>query len=259
MTMAVASPTPIDTIIETANVRKSFGGTAGDVLGSVSVRIRPGESVAIVGSNGAGKSTLLKCLVGLIPLSGGEINIFGESFAKEPSTGQKRRLRRNIGFVFQFHGLVGRLSVLSNVIHVAIGQGYGFRAWHHAVAPNELRHDAMTALDRVSLSDRALDRADTLSGGQSQRVAIARAIVHKPRLLIADEPVASLDPSAGEDVMRLFRDIAGGDITLIYTTHNIEHALAYSDRIIAMRGGEIAFDRATPDVNHGTLEAIYRD
>ncbi|MEL7303215.1 MAG: ATP-binding cassette domain-containing protein [Pseudomonadota bacterium] len=259
MTVAVQTPLPSETIIETAGVRKSFGGTAGDVLASVSVQVNSGEAVAIVGSNGAGKSTLLKCLVGLVPLSDGKIDIFGETFSREPSGGQKRRLRRNIGFVFQFHGLVGRLSVLSNVVHGAIGQGYGFRAWHHVVAPDKLRREAMMALERVSLADRALDRADTLSGGQSQRVAIARAIVHKPRLLIADEPVASLDPSAGEDVMQLFRDISGGDITLIYTTHNIEHALAYSDRIIAMRGGTVAFDRTTSRVNHETLEAVYRD
>ena len=245
-------------IIQTRDVGKSFGPAKTEVLRNVSVDIHAGDAVAIVGANGAGKSTLLKCIVGLVPLTSGEIEIFGERFMRSPSGGQKRRLRKSIGFVFQFHGLVGRLSALSNVVQGAIGQGYGMRAWHQAVAPSHLRVDAVEALARVGLANRAHDRAESLSGGQSQRVAIARAIMHKPKLLIADEPVASLDPSAGEDVMTLFREIAGGDISLIYTTHNIEHALGYSDRIIAMRDGEIAFDAKTRDLSQADLQAIYR-
>jgi len=244
-------------IITTRSLTKSFGDQQTQVLRDIDLDIRTGEAVAIVGSNGAGKSTLLKSVVGLIPLTSGEIEIFGERFSRRPSGPQTKRLRKSIGFVFQFHGLVARLSALSNVVQGAIGQGYGARAWHQAIAPQHLRADAVAALARVGLADRTHDRAEALSGGQSQRVAIARAIVHKPRLLIADEPVASLDPSAGVDVMRLFREIAGGDITLVYTTHNMEHALGFSDRIVAMRNGQIAFDRPTAEVTAEDLGAIY--
>lgn len=256
--MEAGGPTSQSTIISTQDVSKRFAGGAADVLRAVSIRIREGEAVAIVGSNGAGKSTLLKCIVGLVPLSGGEIEIFGERFNKQPNANQRKRIRRNLGFVFQFHGLVARLSTLSNVVHGAIGQGHGIRAWHQAIATDELRADAIEALRRVGLADRAHDRAEALSGGQSQRVAIARAIIHNPKLLIADEPVASLDPSTGTDVMQLFRNVAGGEISLIYTTHNVDHALAYSDRIIAMRDGEVAFDCPTAEVSESDLRGIYR-
>ncbi|MGF1650761.1 MAG: phosphonate ABC transporter ATP-binding protein [Hyphomicrobiaceae bacterium] len=246
-------------IIEARDVSKVFASGGPTILDRVSVTINSGEAVAIIGSNGAGKSTFLRCAVGLIPLSSGEIDAFGERFRKQPSIAQRRRLRRNIGFVFQFHGLVGRLSALSNVVHGALGQGTGWRAWHQALAPDHLRTAALDALDRVGLAERAHDRAESLSGGQSQRVAIARAIMHKPRLLIADEPVASLDPASGRDVMALFRALTGSETTLVYTTHNIDHALDYSDRVIAMRHGRIEIDASTSSLNTADVERIYRD
>lgn len=244
-------------IIATTRLTKRFSPGGADILSSIDVTVRRGEAVAIVGANGAGKSTLLKCLVGLEALSGGEVDIFGERFSRQPTASQRRRLRRNIGFVFQFHGLVARLSALSNVVHGALGQGYGPRAWHQTLAPSDLRAHAMHGLDRVGLADRAHDRAGTLSGGQSQRVAIARAIVHAPALLIADEPVASLDPAAGTDIMRLFRSLAGGAVSLVYTTHNVEHALAYADRVIAMRHGAVAFEAPADDLTPGDIAGIY--
>ena len=257
--MTVNNQTSAPRIISTRDVSKRFSDGAGDVLKSVSVDVTEGEAIAIVGSNGAGKSTLLKCIVGLVPISRGEIEIFGERFGRQPNQRQRKRLRRNLGFVFQFHGLVARLSTLSNVVQGALGQGYGVRAWHQSIAPAQLRADSFGALQRVGLADRAHDRAESLSGGQSQRVAIARAIVHNPKLLIADEPVASLDPSAALDVMQLFREIAGGDISLIYTTHNVEHALSFSDRIVGMKDGRIAFDGQTVDLTENDLKGIYRD
>lgn len=245
-------------LIITRGIAKSFADER-RVLSDISLTFVPGEAVALVGANGAGKSTLLRCIVGLIPLTSGEVEIFGERFTRQPTIAQRRRLRRRLGFVFQFHGLVTRLSALSNVVHGALGGGAGFRAWHQALAPTRLRAEAMAALASVGLADRALTRAGELSGGQSQRVAIARAIVHKPRLLIADEPVASLDPAAGQEVMELFRGIARqGGQSLIYTTHNIEHALTYSDRVVALKGGRIVIDAPSAALTTGELEAIYR-
>ena len=243
-------------IIRTTGLTKSFGHANPPVLEDVSVSIARGEAIAIVGANGAGKSTLLKCLVGLLPPSDGTIEMFGQSFSAATAR-RKRELRRNIGFVFQFHGLVGRLSALSNVVHGALGQGQGWRAWHQSLAGDNLRRDAYDALARVGLAERAHDRAVTLSGGQSQRVAIARAIVHRPSLLLADEPVASLDPAAGQEVMALFRTLAGSDMSLLYTTHNLDHAMTFSDRILALRAGRVVIDQPTATLAPRDLERIY--
>lgn len=250
---------PGSSIITTRGLSKSFPGGR-TVLENVSVDIAGDRAVALIGANGAGKSTLLRCLVGLLPLSAGEVEILGERFSHQPNAGQRRRLRSQLGFVFQFHGLVSRLSALSNVVHGALGRGGGPRSWHQALATSTLRAEALSALDRVGLADRALTRAGELSGGQSQRVAIARAIVHKPRLLIADEPVASLDPAAGTEVMELFRALTDtGDQAIVYTTHNMAHALAYSDRVIALRAGSVVLDAPTRTLSHRDLEPIYRD
>ena len=229
------------------------------VLNGVTLAIRPGERVALLGANGAGKSTLLRALVGLIPITGGAVEILGQRFTQQPNARQRAALRRRLGFVFQFHGLVGRTSALSNVVNGALGQGHGWRSWHQSLAPAGLRHAALDALGAVGLADRATARADTLSGGQSQRVAIARAIVHGPDLLFADEPAASLDPAAGLDIMRLFTRLAAEQgRTLVYTTHDMRHALEHADRIVALKAGRVVFDATAADLTEADLEPIYR-
>lgn len=245
-------------LIQADNVRKRFD--AGPiVLDGVSLTIRQGERVALIGANGAGKSTLLRSIVGLVPISGGTVDILGQRFSQLPTGRQRAAMRRRLGFVFQFHGLVGRTSALSNVVNGALGQGHGWRAWHQSVAPASLRASALAALDAVGLADRAAVRADTLSGGQSQRVAIARALVHGPDLLIADEPAASLDPAAGLDIMRLFTRLTHENgRTLVYTTHDMRHALEHSDRIVALKAGRVVFDAATGDLTEHDLEPIFR-
>ena len=244
-------------IIRTRDLAKSYpNGRA--VFSGVGLDIRSDERVALIGANGAGKSTLLKCLIGLLPSSGGEIATLGETFSAAPSPAQLVRLRRQIGFVFQNHGLVNRQSVLTNVIQCKLGLPGSWRAWHHSMAQREWRDEAMAVLEEVKLHDKAGARADQLSGGQAQRVAIARALIRKPRLLIADEPAASLDPAVGRDVMQIFSDLAEEHgITLVYTTHDMEHALDYSDRIIALKAGEIFFDRPTAMVSRGDLRDVF--
>ena len=257
-TPAAPAPAAAAPLISAESVTKRFAdGPA--VLDGVTLAIRRGERVALLGANGAGKSTLLRALVGLIPITGGAVEILGQRFTRQPTARQRATLRRRLGFVFQFHGLVGRTSALSNVVNGAMGQGHGWRSWHQSLAPAALRDAALEALEAVGLADRATARADTLSGGQSQRVAIARAIVHGPDLLFADEPVASLDPAAGLDIMRLFTRLAAEQArTLVYTTHDMRHALEHADRIVALKAGRVVFDAAAADLSERDLEPIYR-
>jgi phosphonate transport system ATP-binding protein len=132
------------------------------------------------------------------------------------------------------------------------------RSWFHEIAPRARREEAMACLDRVGLADLGVRRADQLSGGQSQRVAIARALMQQARVIFADEPVASLDPAAGEEVMELFRDLVRRDgLTLLFTTHNVRHALDYADRVVGLRHGRVAIDAASADLNPTSLRSFY--
>ena len=220
-------------LIHTENLFKSYGANDA-ILRGINLDIYEGEKVALIGANGAGKSTLLKSLVGLHSVSGGSVRTLGETFSNLPSSLQKKTICRQIGFVFQRHGLVKRLSALSNVLHGKLGLESGWRALCQTVAPALWREQAFRALEAVKLSDKASMRADQLSGGQSQRVAIARALIRKPRLFIADEPAASLDPAAGHQVMEQFVQLADDHgITLVFTSHDMDHAIQYADRVIA--------------------------
>jgi phosphonate transport system ATP-binding protein len=228
------------------------------VLHGVDIDIHEGERVALIGANGCGKSTLLKCLIGLHPITDGALTCFGEPAGQGGNRAQRLRMRRQTGFVFQKHCLVRRRTVLSNVIHGLLGDRGSWRAFSHSLAPPEWRARAMQALADVDLAEKAMDRADALSGGQQQRVAIARALVRRPRLLIADEPAASLDPLSGRNVMELFarlsRDLG---ITLLYTSHDMAHALDYADRVIALKRGRVFFDRPVGKVSHADLKETF--
>lgn len=234
---------------------KTFGDT--DIFADVNFRLVRGESVALVGANGTGKSTLLRCILGLIPASGGTVEVLGQNVTSARPA-HLRALRAKTGLVAQKHNLVPRLSVLSNVIHGLLGQHHGPRYWSQSLAPAEARAAAMQALDRVGLAHLAARRADRLSGGQSQRVAIARALVSRPRLLIADEPCASLDPAAGEEVMELFFDLVREQgVTVIFTSHHIDHALSYGDRVIGLAGGRLALDATARSLDTSDLRGLY--
>lgn len=253
---APVSPVGVPLVdIEAMGVTKSFGDNR--IFSDVSFRLERGASVALVGANGAGKSTLLRCVMGLIPVTGGAVRLLGED-----ATGAKpadlRRLRARVGLVSQKHNLVPRLSVLSNVMHGLLGQKPGLRHWSHAFAPSASREAALTALEKVGLAEFAARRADRLSGGQSQRVAIARALVSQPEVLFADEPTASLDPAAGEDVMDLFFQLAREErVTVVFTSHNIEHALHYGDRVLGLADGALKLDATADSLNTTDLRGLY--
>lgn len=233
-------------------------GRGSIVLDGIDLDIRRGERVALIGANGSGKSTLLKSLIGLHPISGGTLTCFGHPVGPEAGHAHRMRMRRQTGFVFQKHCLVRRRSVLSNVIHGMFGEPGSWRAFSHSLAPLAWRTRAMQALADVDLEHKALHRADALSGGQQQRVAIARALVRQPRLLIADEPAASLDPVSGVNVMELFTKLCRTQgITLLYTSHDMAHAMDYADRIVALKGGRVFFDRPVSRVTPADLRDTF--
>lgn len=227
------------------------------VLKNLNLSIPKGQAVALIGSNGSGKSTLLRSSIRLIEPNSGEIIINGEEISHY-SLRQLRKIRSQIGFVFQHHNLVPRLSVLSNVLHGALGRKNSPRLWFQGFASKEEREEAMNCLERVGLAQFASRRATQLSGGQSQRVAIARALMQRPSIIMADEPVASLDPQAGEEVMELFFHLSREEnLTLLFCTHHLEHALTYADRVIGLSEGRIQIDSLTRDITSEELRGIY--
>ncbi|MEM9500183.1 MAG: ATP-binding cassette domain-containing protein [Pseudomonadota bacterium] len=244
---------PVD--LRVTGLAKSFAGTP--IFKDVSFGLSRGEAVAIVGANGTGKSTLLRCLMGLIPADAGAINVLGTDVRNASSAGL-RNMRAKMGLVSQKHNLVPRLSVLSNVVQGLLGQRPGVRHWSQSFAPTPSCEAALAALDKVGLAHLANRRADRLSGGQSQRVAIARALVGQPKILIADEPTASLDPAAGEDVMDLFFDLARQEgVTVIFISHNIDHALQYGDRVLGLADGGMPLDARAESLSAQDLRGLY--
>ena len=241
--------------ISVRSLAKSF--VAGSpIFSGISFDIVAGSIVALLGANGAGKSTLLRCLPRLIDPDTGDIEILGQRPLR--SRAELKTSRSRIGFVFQKHNLVGRLSALTNVVHGAQARGLGVTAWSHAFAPQALRQEALACLARVGLAHVAGQRADSLSGGQSQRVAIARALMQKPDIVLADEPAASLDPQAGDEVMQLFATLMREEKkTVLFTSHNLDHALAFADRIIVIGKGGIQLDAPTKGLQLNDLRTFY--
>ncbi len=227
------------------------------VLDKISFSIQKGQTLALIGHNGSGKSTLLRCCLRLIEPSSGSVYLIDREITGVP----RRRVRdvcARVGFIFQRHNLVPRLSVLSNVLHGAQARKQGPRVWYQSLASREDREQAMHCLDRVGLAHLAARRADKLSGGESQRVAVARALMQEPQMLMADEPVASLDPQAGEEVMELFLSLQEEEgLTIFFVSHNLEHALRYAERIIALRSGLIVLDTRASLENEAGLRSLF--
>lgn len=241
--------------ISVQNLSKKFGNVT--VLNDVSFEVQRGTSIALLGHNGSGKSTLLRCLVRLIDPEQGNVQLLGHNVTKIDGK-DLRELRSRIGFIFQHHNLVKRASVLSNVLHGALSRSHNPRLWFQGTAPRKEREQAMQALDQVGLAEFASRRADQLSGGQSQRVAIARALMQRPHLIMADEPVASLDPQAGDDVMNLLFTLSQqNNITLLFSTHHLDHALSFSERIVVLKKGNLIRHAPTFEQNVKELRGLY--
>jgi phosphonate transport system ATP-binding protein len=253
----VAAPYQPETAVGVRGLVKRFQSGA-PVIDRLDLAIGAGTRVAVIGANGTGKSTLVRMLVRLVEPDDGMITVLGDD-VRSLDARRLRSLRARVGFVFQRHNLVTRLSALSNVIHGAQGRVGGPRTWLQALAPAGLREEAMDCLDRVGLADKALSRVDTLSGGQSQRVAVARMLMQRPTLVIADEPDASLDPKSGEEVMAMLAELAGErKATLIFVSHRMEHARQFSERIVGLSGGRVSFDRRSHGVTEAELSGFFR-
>ncbi len=227
-------------------------------LDQVSFSAQPGEGIVLLGANGSGKSTLLRCILGLETATSGGISIGNWQLSKLNAQ-QLRQMRSQVGMVFQKFHLVGSLSAFHNVLQGALGRSRGPRYWFPATAPETERKKAMECLDRVNLSHIAQQRADTLSGGQQQRVAIARTLMQHPKLILVDEPVASLDPQAGREVMDLLWSIIREqELTVICTLHQLELAKEYGDRIIGLRDGKIHIDTTVKSLEDQDLTLLYQ-
>jgi phosphonate transport system ATP-binding protein len=241
-----------------ADVSKTFG--ARKALDSVDLSVGPGEFLALIGPSGSGKSTLLRTLNGLVTIDPGPgaVRAFGEVLqARGRVTGDRRAVRMRTGFVFQQFNLVGRLSLFTNVMIGAIGR---LPAWRGLLGlwPPEDRARALAALDRVGVRDYAAQRANTLSGGQQQRGAIARALLQGAEALLADEPVASLDPASSRRVMEILEQLNRKDgLTVVVTLHQVDHALRYCRRIVALKAGKVVFDGRPEALDRAALHEIY--
>jgi len=246
--------TASDALIRLNGVTKTFGTTT--ALKNASLQVSRGEIVVLLGLSGSGKSTLLRHVDGLEVPTSGDIEVLGSPV---PTLKGKalRRLRSRVGFIFQQFELVPSLTVLENVLTGSLSEVRGPRLglWGYSKAA-KLR--ALEHLDRVGLLDRAYQRSDPLSGGQQQRVAIARALMQKPDILLADEPVASLDPESSDQVMALIREIAADEgLTVVCSLHQVDLAISWADRIVGLRHGEIVLDTPTGDLTKAEVMEIY--
>ena len=252
--------TSADAVLSVRNVSKTF--RARRALDAVSLEVRAGEMIALIGPSGSGKSTLLRSITGLAPIDAGDgvVEVFAERVQERghPTDAVRRaRARAGVGFIFQQFNLVGRLSLFTNVALVSLGR-IGF--WRGVAGrwPAQTRIAAMRALARVGVAEYAGQRANTLSGGQQQRGAIARALVQEARILLADEPVASLDPVSARRVMDILRDLNTADgLTVIVSLHQVDYPLRYCDRIIALKTGKILYDGPTSGLGKDRLIDIY--
>ncbi|GHD69799.1 phosphonate ABC transporter ATP-binding protein [Jeongeupia chitinilytica] len=239
-------------MIRIRQLHKSYG--ANPVLRGIDLDVAAGEFLVVLGQSGAGKSTMLRCLNRLVCADSGELHVAGLD-ATRP--GQTRALRRQVAMIFQHHHLVPRLSVLKNVLTGRLGH---LPTWSSVL--QLFGHDdialAQLCLEHVGLANKASARADTLSGGQMQRVGIARALAQSPRVILADEPVASLDPQSARMVLQCLRDATRAlGITVVCNLHQVDYAREFGDRIVGLAHGRLVYDSRNGPLTDADLQRIY--
>jgi phosphonate transport system ATP-binding protein len=255
------------TILEIKDLRQSYAAGI-PVLRGVSLQVEKGEFVGIIGLSGSGKSTLLRCINRLIDATAGEVLVPRALLAAPPNGAtidilkldrtDLRHVRRKIGMIFQQFNIVKRLSVIDNVLSGGLGYQPALRSTLRIFSREERRH-ALINLKRVGLLDHAYKRADELSGGEQQRVAIARALMQQPAIILADEPVSSLDPNLSRVVLDILKRICREDgITALVSLHTLELTREYADRVIGLKAGQILFDGATRDLTDAVVAAVYQ-
>jgi phosphonate transport system ATP-binding protein len=250
----VSTPPEPKPVLHTAGITVTYANGV-RALQPTTISFEQGKFIVLLGASGAGKSTLLRCLNGLVKPDAGQVHALGVGDIAQ--RGALRMHRRQTGMVFQQHHLIGRETVLSNVLMGRLGYHSSFATllpW--SLAEKQM---ALRAIERVGLIERALDRADQLSGGQQQRVGVARALVQQPKVLLADEPVASLDPATAEQLLGLMHDICKSDgLTAVVSLHQVEFARRFADRIVGLRGGQVVFDGPPSELNATIANEIYR-
>jgi phosphonate transport system ATP-binding protein len=241
-------------LLEINGLKKTFGdGT--HALRGVDLSANEGEFIVVLGPSGSGKTTLLRCINGLVEPDEGCIDFSGQPVYPDGLP----NLRKKTGMVFQDFNLVENLSTLNNVLTGLLDSSNKLKSMFYLFTREQKLH-ALECLERVGLLDKAYARVDQLSGGQKQRVGIARAIAKRPVLLLADEPVASLDPLIAHTIMSLLRNIGQEfGITVICNLHQVDLALKFSDRLVGISGGRVVLNSPTQDVDEAYIRDIYRD
>ncbi|MBU6346519.1 MULTISPECIES: phosphonate ABC transporter ATP-binding protein [Cylindrospermopsis] len=238
------------------NVSKSFKGKV--ALKQVSCSIYEGDMVALIGASGSGKSTLLRHINGLQTADAGEVTVYGTTLQSQGKLHSKvRLLRSRIGCIFQQFNLVNRLTVIENVLVGNLARVSTLRSTLHLFTKEE-KIQALAALEQVGIIEHAYKRASTISGGQQQRVAIARCLVQRAKIILADEPIASLDPESARKVMELLVQLnRDNGISVVASLHQIQMVRNYFSRAIALKDGEVKFDGATVELDDRKLNQIY--
>jgi len=243
-------------MIEFKNVQKKYPNGL-HALKNINLQIKQGEYVAIIGLSGAGKSTLLRCINRMHDITEGTLTVDGIEISTLKGKGI-RKLRRGIGMIFQSFNLVTRISAIKNVLVSFVPEMPFWRKLLGVFTESE-KKAALMALDKVGILEKSYVRVDQLSGGQQQRVALARTLAQNPRIILADEPVASLDPVTANQVMEDFRRINHEmNMTIVINIHHVELALAFASRVIGIRAGEVIYDGPAKDVDEQVLEQIYK-
>ena len=244
-------------LLSIKNVSKKYNNGT-NALKNISFDVEKGEFISIIGPSGSGKSTLLRSINKMIDISQGSI-LFEDKNIENLKKTQIELVRREIGMIFQSYNLVERLTVIENVLHGRLGYK-SIIAGILGIYSEEEKKEAFSFLERVNMTKYAYQKCSELSGGQKQRVGIARAIMQKPKLLLCDEPIASLDPKTAENIMDYLKKIVTElKITCIVNLHQVDIAKKYSDRIIALNKGEKIFDDKAERLTEKMVEFIYKD
>lgn len=239
-------------MISIRNLRKSYGSN--HVLHGIDMDVKAGEFVVMLGLSGAGKSTLLRCMNGLNQPDSGQLQVGGIDLMRRHS---RRELARHVAMVFQHHNLVPRLSVRKNVLTGRLGQVGTLASVLQLFKQSDIAL-ADACLQRVGLAHKADERTEALSGGQMQRVGIARALAQQPQVILADEPVASLDPKTARSVLQYLRDATRElGIAVVCNLHQVDYAREFGDRIVGLSQGRMVFDGAPAMLDEAALNAIY--
>ena len=244
-------------LLSIKNVSKKYNNGT-NALKNISFDVEKGEFISIIGPSGSGKSTLLRSINKMIDISQGSI-LFEDKNIENLKKTQIELVRREIGMIFQSYNLVERLTVIENVLHGRLGYK-SVIAGILGIYSEEEKKEAFNFLEKVNMTKYAYRKCNELSGGQKQRVGIARAIMQKPKLLLCDEPIASLDPKTAENIMDYLKKIVSElKITCIVNLHQVDIAKKYSDRVIALNKGEKIFDDKTERLTDDMIEFIYKD